>query len=146
MKNWLVVMTEDNFVVSVKHGIIGFPRSMGTTAGKMKPGDQVVFYLSRKKVGQKGVSGALFQFAAAGKIKGSVFLSEDKIWNSVGNETYPVRCKVDITTGKRRVDIRPMIEALDFIKNKEHWGVSFFKSTRRIPSSDYKKISSALGI
>ena len=40
--------------------------------------------------------------------------------------------------------VRPLIESLDFIRNKKSWGVAFRRGFFEIPESDYQRIAAAM--
>lgn len=143
MKYWLIVMTRDNFHISLEHNLIGLPESVESIASKVTPGDKVIFYLSRESV-KKRMHSFVGQFVAVGQIKSTVSRSNKKIWNPIGDKIFPIRCEVDIEVGKHAVDAKPLVNSLDFIANKKRWGLSFFRAIREIGQRDYEEISNKL--
>ena len=57
----------------------------------------------------------------------------------------PFRRNIDFKKSKE-VEIRPLIEKLEFIKNKKSWGFIFRTGFFEVPEHDFKLISSLMSI
>ncbi|HIE29058.1 TPA: EVE domain-containing protein, partial [Candidatus Poribacteria bacterium] len=138
------VMTEDNFKISQKYSLIGVSESRKVSLMSMKKGDGLVFYISRKKIGQRGTSGRVCEFGGIGKVIGEACESQNPIWNTVGDITFPYRRKVEITPAKQRVQVTEMLNSLDFLVGKKKWGGFFLQSLRKISDKDFETIKNAI--
>ena len=142
--NWLVVTTEDNFQTTLEVGLIGVSDKRRHAMGRLKKGDRLLFYLSRKSLVVGTCRARLSQFVATGRVIGNPFQSNKKIWNAQGRERYPYRVAVSIKPASRRVRVPQIVHKLSFLKNNEHWG-GFLATLRPIPDKDYDRIEKLLG-
>jgi hypothetical protein len=46
----------------------------------------------------------------------------------------------------READVYPLLDALSFIKDREHWGLFFHRSLFSVPREDFEKIAAAMGL
>lgn len=143
-KNWIVVTTEDNFAISIKHNIIGVSFWRRSILMSVKKGDNLVFYITRKRAGYRYPHERVCEFASIGVVVGTPFESQEEIWEGPPGEVYPYRVQVKIYKSKTRVRVSKVVNQLSFIKNKERWGVSFLASMREISDNDFKTIKKML--
>ena len=55
--------------------------------------------------------------------------------------------RVDVSLFKvKEAPIKPLIEALSFIKNKTYWGATFRFGHLRVPAEDFMLIAKAMGV
>lgn len=88
---------------------------------KIRKGDKILFYLAgshRRKIVADGILGSNL------KINGEEFLidiSKIKLW-------------------KRQILLKPLVESLEFVKNKEKWGVFMQGGIVRITDRDFETL------
>ena len=59
----------------------------------------------------------------------------------------PLQARVDVTFfDANEAPIKPLIDALSFIKNKTQWGSAFRFGQIKIPAEDFKLIAKAMGV
>ena len=62
----------------------------------------------------------------------------------MGNELFPYRFRLKpLYIFETPVEVKPMIETLTFVKNKQMWSGSFRQAMREIPEEDYRAIIKA---
>jgi len=102
----------------------------------MHAGDGFAFYSPRTAY----PDGELLQaFTAIGRIRtGTVYRV------TVSDSFRPFRLDVDYFTA-RPAPVRPLIDALSFIRSKAHWGAAFRFGVVRVPEPDFALIAAAMG-
>ena len=101
----------------------------------MKKDDWIIFYSPKQAlVGDE----KLQAFTAIGQ------LPDDDIYQFEMSSTFkPFRRRVTFKKSKE-ISILPLIEKLDFIKDKKHWGFMFRFGLFEIPEKDFRTISQLL--
>jgi predicted RNA-binding protein len=119
----------------VKDEFWGLPRRAGNRL-RLEQGDQVVFYVAGNRH---------MEFAARATLAGKsvqLFKEEQEKYghnNPCHHSEYGVRLEniqwLDIPQ-----KVRPLIRHLDFIENKQNWGLSFRHSIIKLGKDDFEKI------
>lgn len=102
---------------------------------KPQKGDWIVYYSSKEFFESK----MPFQkFTAIGQI------ADDKPEQHISSENFkPHRRKVDYIKCKE-TDIRPLLEKLSFIKNKDKWGFYLMSGFLEIHKDDFELIKASM--
>lgn len=123
---WIFVADRDTWPFCVNEGSFG----LESRPGRIKDanvGDPCVAYVTGECV-----------FAGLGEITKPYYYDESCIW---ADGVFPHRLGIDIKLDlDRTVDIRPLIDDLDFIKDKRYWSVFLRGGVVRIPLSDFELI------
>jgi len=131
-KYWINVISKEHVLRGVKDGITQSGHGKEAPLRKMKKGDWIIFYSPKQSL--EG-NEKLQAFTAIGQ------LPDDIIYQYEISVTFkPFRRKVDFTKAKE-VSILPLIEQLEFIKNKKHWGFMFTFGLFGISKKDFNYIS-----
>ena len=135
MANYYMIITDKyDYECDIKNefSCAGFPARNEKSAKKMKKGDKIIFYVTKKSV-----------FMAAVEVTGEYFYSQKQIWI----DPYDLWCHrvkttpiVHIENVKDGIYIKDIWDNLDFIKNKGKWGSQVQGSFRRISEHDYNII------
>lgn len=109
---------------------------------QMKKGDGVVFYSARETYTPKSkgkAEGKVCQkFTALGRVK------DDDVYQVKVFESFePYRRKAEYENG-RDASILPLVDKLDFIRDKRHWGASLRFGFLKVAESDWKLIESEM--
>lgn len=141
MAYWICITTEENWEVIRDKKIWGVAKRHEGTLRKVKRGDRLLIYVKQKVEDKKIVEPRI---VGAFEVESEVFHDSTRIFKSPYNEVYPLRVKIkELKLGK--VDFKPLIPKLKFIKNKSKWtGHLMGKAMREIPEEDYKLIYSLL--
>lgn len=103
---------------------------------QLKRGDLIVSY-SPKTAFEGGEP--LQSFTALGRV------ADDESHQAEMTPTFkPWRRKLDFL-GVEEAPIRPLIEQLEFIADKQHWGMPFRRGLFEIPARDFELIVRAMG-
>jgi len=139
MKNyWVFPITEDNHLVCLKHKVVGAKKN-NTRIFQVKYGDIILFYISRMYLNKMGYP--VKQFHSVVQCNGPSYeAARDSIdiFGSVYSQHLPIKI-----INRKKCDIKPLINKLSFIKNKENWGSAFLSGMRKISKSDYDIILNA---
>jgi hypothetical protein len=133
---WIGVVSKDHVVIGVEGGFTQLNHGKAGPLERMRAGDGFAFYSPRTAYPD---GPPLQAFTAIGRIRdGRVYQSEqDGDWK-------PFRIAVDYLPA-RDAPIRPLIDALSFIRSKTHWNAAFRFGHLRVPEEDFAMIAVAMG-
>lgn len=131
MNYWINTISRDHVMRGVAGGFTQANHGKNTTLKRLKTGDWIVFY-SPKTNYPDGES--LQAFTAIGQVK--------------DDELYQVEMMPGFIPWRRNVDfkdcketpIKPLIDELDFIQDKTHWGFKFRFGLFQISEQDFELI------
>ena len=148
---WLLVASRDHVRNAIEGGFCQANHGKRAPMERMKKGDGVVFYSGREtlvrneKGGQKGE--ICQRFTGIGRVSG------EEVWQVrqvMGGKDHfePWRRSVEFSAmdgeGTRDVDIKPLIERLEFIRDKKHWGASLRFGFLKIGEGDWEVVEKAM--
>jgi hypothetical protein len=137
MRYWINTVSRDHVQAGLNGGFTQADHGRDTRLKRLRKGDLIVFYSPRTAF-HRGEP--LMAFTAIGRI--------------ADEELYQVEMKSDFHPWRRRVeffkcheaDIRPLIAALSFIRNKQKWGFPFRRGLFEVPKPDFELIARAMGV
>ena len=95
-KYWLVMMTEENYRYTIKHGIYGLPEGLSWLSNRIRSGDRLVIYIKRE-----GCSELCQSFVAVLEVAGD--------WEESSEPTWPDEKKKGKVLYPRIVDVRALV-------------------------------------
>ncbi len=134
-KFWIGVASKEHVENGVKLGICQFCHGKASPAKRLKRGDFVIYYSSKKTMAGK----ELYQkFTAIGVVQ--------------DDESYQVEMEGGFKPFRRNIkyfdsihlDIRPLIPDLTFIKNKNSWGYVFRYGFLEIDKESFELIANGM--
>ena len=134
---WIGVVSREHVRLGVKGGFIQLGHGKKAPVQRLRAGDALVMYSPRTAY----PDGAPLQaFTAIGVV------STGKVYQVQMTEDFkPYRVDVSFLKAKE-APIKPLIDALSFIKSKTHWGAAFRFGQIKIPAEDFKLIAKAMGV
>jgi len=106
----------------------------------MKPGDRLIFYLTK-----------IMKFGGIAEVASEYFEDHEKVFRSTKkpNEDYPFRVNVKplmVLTPDQYLDVKEIGPTLDYPKKwpPEHWRLAFQGNLHEIPENDYKRIEALM--
>jgi predicted RNA-binding protein len=135
---WIVVGSEQNLRIAEARGfdIFGFKSTRRSEVARMRPGDRLVFYLTR-----------IMKFGGVAEVTSEYFEDHTKVFRSdkKPGEDYPFRVKVKpvlILRPEQYLDVREIAPAMEYPKKwpAGHWRLAFQGNLHEIPESDYRMI------
>lgn len=130
-KFWVVVTSRDHALDGATAGVVQVNHGKNGPLKRMSAGDKILFYAGKEVYGQKEVCQRFVALAV---------LSDDNIFQyEVSANFKPHRRKAEYRKIKE-AEIRPLIDSLEFIKNKEKWGYIFRTGFFEIDQHDFNLI------
>jgi hypothetical protein len=135
MTNWINTVSRDHVQRGVRGRFTQANHGKADALRRMARGDWIIFYSPRTE----HPDGAPVQaFTAIGQV--------------VDDEPYQVEVSPDFQPWRRNVDfldcaetpVRPLIDELEFIENKQRWGYKFRFGVFKIADSDFERIRAAM--
>ncbi|MEY2856369.1 MAG: hypothetical protein RLZZ74_678 [Cyanobacteriota bacterium] len=137
MKYWINTVSQDHVMVGKKGGFVQAGHGRQTPLKKLQPGDYMIFYSPKSSL----ENGKPVQaFTAVARIK------DHDVYQAIVNKNFqPYRRNAEYENCQE-VPIRPLIEKLEFITNKKHWGFRFRLGLFEINQHDFELIYRLLKI
>jgi hypothetical protein len=133
---WIGVVAQDNAEAAVEHGFIQLNYGKAAPLARMQPGDGLAFYSPRASF----PDGAPLQaFTAIGRV------GDGPIFEAPPAQAEPVYRRSAAWLDANPAPIKPLLDALSFIRNKAHWGAAFRFGIVRVPREDFVAIAAAMG-
>jgi len=134
-KYWINVISKNHVLRGVQEGITQSGHGKEAPLKKMHEGDWIIFYSPKQSL--EGDE-KLQAFTAIGQ------MPDDEIHQFEMSPTFkPFRRKVVFKDAKE-ISILPLIEKLDFIKDKKRWGYLFRFGLFEISEKDFQTISNLM--
>ena len=132
---WIGVASKDHVMKGVEGDFCQLCHGKSNPLKRLTPGDWIVYYSPRTAMNGGEVVQA---FTALGQIsQGEPYLFD------MGGGFVPYRRDVRFVVAQE-APIRPLIERLSFIKNKQSWGYVFRFGLLEIPELDFQQIAIAM--
>ena len=132
---WIGVASKDHVMKGVEGDFCQLCHGKSNPFKRLTPGDWIVYYSPRTAMNGGEVVQA---FTAIGQIsQGEPYLFD------MEGEFVPYRRDVRFVSAQE-APIRPLIERLSFIKNKQSWGYVFRFGLLEIPEPDFQQIAIAM--
>lgn len=135
---YMIITTANDYECDVENNFecAGFPYRNRKSVMNMKPGDKIIFYITKKSV-----------FTASVEVVGNYYYSEKPYWDDF-YEIYPHRINTKpiafISDIKKGVFIKEIWDDLEFIKNKGKWGSQVQGSFRKLSEHDFNIIENSI--
>jgi hypothetical protein len=137
MRYWISTISRDHVTKAVQGGFTQAGHGSRGGLGKLSEGDMIIFYSPRTALSR--TAPALQQFTALGRV------TDSSPYQVTLSESFkPFRRKMQFTRDVKSVDVRPLIEDLEFIQNKRYWGMAFRRGLFAISEKDYELISKTM--
>jgi len=138
---WIGVVSKDHVALGVNGGFTQLNHGKAGPLERMRAGDGFAFYSPRLSY----PDGAPLQaFTAVGRIRDGIVYQATLVADAIVNGIAPFRLGVDYLPA-HDAPIKPLIDALSFIRSKAHWGAAFRFGYLRVPEEDFARIAVAMG-
>ncbi|WP_316831973.1 EVE domain-containing protein [Pedobacter aquatilis] len=134
-KYWLIVASKDHVKAGIADGIAQACHGKSSPLKRMRKGDFIIYYSGKQTLGKDDKCQA---FTALGQI-----LDDVPYLHQVAPDFCPSRRNVEFRQ-TNDVSILPLINDLDFIKNKKSWGYPFRFGFFEINQHDFELIASQM--
>jgi predicted RNA-binding protein len=137
VKYWIGTVSREHGMNAVKESIVQVCHGKAGLLRKMRAGDWFAYYSPGEKMGGKS---DVQRFVCMGRVKtGNVYQVEQF------PGFKPFRLDVQFMQCQE-TEIKPLISELDFIKNKQKWGMTFRFGCIEVAENDFKKIADAMNV
>ena len=134
-KYWVAVVSKEHVLNGIDWGIMQVCHGKKAPLKRINKGDFIIFYSSKYRMKDKT---PYQKFTAIAK--------------ATDNEIYQVKMFENFEPFRRKVkflecqetEIRPLINDLEFISNKQKWGYSFRYGLLEISKNDFKLIATKM--
>lgn len=135
MKCWVNTISLDHVRLGVEGGFTQAGHGKSSGLKRLSAGDWIAFYSPKTSL----LNGAPVQaFTALGRI------ADDELYQGeMGSGFVPWRRNVEFLDCAE-IPIKPLIDGLSFIKDKQHWGYVFRFGLFEIPRPDFELIKNAM--
>jgi len=131
-KYWILVASRDHVQRGLEGGFTQANHGKAIALKRMQTGDGLLYYSSKEVYGEET---KCQRFTAIGEV------ADDLVYQGeMGGGFIPFRRNVNYQDC-REVSILPLIGALDFIKDKIHWGAPFRFGVVEIGEKDFQLIA-----
>ena len=138
---WIGVVSKDHVARGIAGGFTQLNHGKAGPLERMRAGDGFAFYSPRLAY----PDGAPLQaFTAVGRVRDGIVYQARQAQDDQGEACAPFRLGVDYLPAQD-APIKPLIEALSFIRSKAHWGAAFRFGYLRVPEADFARIAAAMG-
>jgi hypothetical protein len=138
---WIGVVSKDHVARGVAGGFTQLNHGKAGPLERMRAGDGFAFYSPRLSY----PDGAPLQaFTAIGRVRDGIVYQASREADAMADGFVPFRLRVDYLPA-HDAPIKPLIEALSFIRSKAHWGAAFRFGYLRVPEEDFARIAAAMG-
>jgi hypothetical protein len=129
---WINTVSLDHVEGAIEGGFTQADHGANTRLHRPRPGDLMVFYSPRTNL-HGGIP--VRQFTALATVTG------DKPYQvKLSKDFQPWRLAVQFHPCTR-IDARPLVDQLSFVKDPSHWGLPFRRGLFTIPQDDFSLIS-----
>ena len=134
---WIGVVSREHVQRGVAGGFVQLNHGKKAPLQRLRAGDAIAMYSPRTAY----PDGAPLQcFTAIGTVAtGEVYQV------AMGEDFQPYRVDVRFLAAAE-APVKPLVEALSFIRNKTHWGAAFRFGHVKVPASDFALIAEAMGV
>ena len=134
---WVNTVSRDHVQKGVEGGFTQADHGKNTRLKRLNQGDYLVFYSPRThfRTGE-----TLQAFTALGRVTDT-----EPYQVEMSPDFHPWRRNMTFFDG-REAPVRPLIEHLAFIKNKESWGYPFRRGLFELSEGDFERIAAAIGV
>jgi hypothetical protein len=127
---WIFIADRDSWLDCAQSGSFGLKRAPGRVSDAQS-GDPIIAYIKGEMT-----------FAGIGILTSSYYYATQE---ELQAGLYPHRVKLEIKLDfDNSVDVRSLIEQLDFITDKPYWPVFFKGGVAKIPHSDFEIIKASI--
>jgi len=134
-KYWMLVASKNHVLHGVNEGIAQACHGKAYPLKRMNVGDGIIYY-SPKLEFEKNAP--CQEFTAIGFVSGTEVYS-----HNMGNGFIPYRRNIQYLKSNS-IQIKPLIEKLEFITDKKQWGYKFRYGAFEIPKVDFELISNEM--
>ncbi|WKK75259.2 EVE domain-containing protein [Marivirga salinae] len=134
-KYWIIVASKDHVKTGIAEGIAQACHGKASPLRRMEKGDFVIYYSGKQSFGKPE---KCQEFTAIGEVE------DDEVYSfQMTKDFCPFRRNITFFESKD-ISILPLIDSLEFIKNKQKWGYPFRSGFFEVNKHDFDLISNQM--
>ena len=138
--HWLIVMSEDNWEVCERLGLVGLGRDAERRFQKMADGDRVWVYLNRRHVDRQVPR--VNQIRALVRLVGPIQHLRKSPWKARGDQTFAVARPI-VVEKTLAIPAIEVLKQLSFAGPSPIWGGRLLHAPLRLTEDDVAKLQAA---
>jgi hypothetical protein len=140
--DWLVVMSEDNWIICAREGLLGLGRDAERRLGRMADGDRVWVYVNRKHVDHQMPH--VSEMRAACRVAGPVRHLRHSPWKPREGQRFefarPIAAERSLA-----YPAKELLKTMSFAGRPPVWGMKLLNAPVRLTAEDVVKLEVAAG-
>jgi hypothetical protein len=141
MNNWLVVLSEDNWEICAREGLLGLGRNAERRLNRMAEGDRVWIYVNRKHVDHQ--LPRVQQLRAVARVTGPVRHLDHSPWKPRGDQRFMVARPI-VVEQRCAVPLLEVLRNLSFAGRPPAWGIRLLDTPLRLTAEDVAQLELTL--
>jgi hypothetical protein len=141
MTDWLVVLSEDNWQICAREGLLGLGRDAERRLNRLADGDRVWVYVNRKHVDHQVPR--VQQLQAVTRVAGPVRHLSASPWKPRGDQRFTVARPITI---ERRcaVPVLELLKTMSFAGRPPAWGMRLLSAPVLLTQDDVAKFEAVV--
>jgi hypothetical protein len=141
VNEWLVVLSEDNWEVCAREGLLGLGRDAERRLNRMAEGDHIWVYVNRKYVDHQVPH--VYEIRAVARVGGSVKQLKRSPWRSRGDQHFTVARPI-VVERRCALPALELLKSMSFAGRPPAWGMRLLNAPLRLTDEDIEKLKRAL--
>ena len=141
MSDWLVVLSEDNWLICAREQLLGLGRDAERRLNRMADGDRVWVYVNRKHVDHQVPR--VQQLQAVARIAGQVRHLTRSPWKPRGDQRFTVARPITVER-HCAVPVLDLLRTMSFAGRPPAWGMRLLSAPLRLTDDDVAKLQRAV--
>lgn len=140
MSDWLVVLSEDNWEVCRREGLLGLGQDAERRLGRLIEGDRIWVYVNKRYVDHQ--KPWVRRIRALVRVTGPVQRLQRPAWRPRGDQTFPYARPIEVL---RTFDLNGMelLPALSFARGTNRWGMKLLHAPLPLTQDDVASLEAA---
>ena len=128
MNSWILALPREDMEHCIKIGVFG--KNQKGMLGQVKAGDNIVCYITKEN-----------KIIALGEAVSDYYMDDTPVFKATEG-VFPDRFKFKAKAlpANRQVDLKTMVDDLEFIGNKAYWSVYLRGGMNKVTAKDWKLI------
>src|SRR5262249_19070914 len=141
VNDWLVVLSEDNWEICAREGLLGLGRDAERRLNRMVDGDRVWVYVNRKYVDHQVPH--VYEMRAVARIAGPVQHLKSSPWRARGEQRFSVARPITVEQ-RCAFPALELLKSMSFAGRPPSWGMRLLNAPVPLTRADVHKLEAAL--
>jgi len=143
MRHWLVVMSEDNWEICAREGLLSLGAGAQRRLYRLSDGDLVWVYINRKYVDRQ--LPRIFQMRALAKVTGQTRYLDQSPWKPRDRQTFNYARPIEVVR-QFTFSAADVLKTMSFVRKPEHWGWYLMNMPVALSDQDVRQLEAAAGL